>query len=63
MKPPKRNTTSPSKTRRPRRAEPRGAVKAPIKPSEPTKPVKKDDPSRDKTEMEGSVLQPLPHAD
>jgi hypothetical protein len=26
-------------------------------------PVKTDDPARDKSEMEGSVLQPLPHAD
>jgi hypothetical protein len=31
-------------------------------PTEPV-PVKTDDPAKDKTEMEGSVLQPLPHAD
>ena len=31
-------------------------------PTEPL-PVKTDDPARDKAEMEGSVLQPLKHAD
>lgn len=28
-----------------------------------TAPVKKDDPARDKAQMEDGILQPLPHSD
>jgi hypothetical protein len=40
-----------------------GSGKRAYTPAVEQPPVKKDDPARDKTEMEGSVLQPLPHAD
>jgi hypothetical protein len=32
-------------------------------PGAETAPVKKDDPARDKAEMENGILQPLPHSD
>jgi hypothetical protein len=32
-------------------------------PGADTAPVKKDDPARDKAEMEDGILQPLPHSD
>jgi hypothetical protein len=48
------------KDERARRAPERGVQGAPTRAAEP---MHKDDPARDKAEMEGSVLQPLPHAD
>jgi hypothetical protein len=32
-------------------------------PGAETAPVKKDDPARDKAQMEDGILQPLPHSD
>ena len=53
-KKPRQGKKSPEKIKRSDRALERAVEPA---------PVMTDDPARDKTEMEGSVLQPLPHAD
>jgi hypothetical protein len=55
-----RKTRATRKDEQARRAPERSVQRAPA-PAGP--PVHKDDPARDKTQMEGSVLQPLPHAD
>jgi hypothetical protein len=55
--------TAAPRTRSQRQSQAKAQRKAKSRaPTEPL-PVKTDDPARDKAEMEGSVLQPLPHAD
>jgi hypothetical protein len=53
---------NPPKTSKPKEGERHDDGKAPDLRQEPP-PPHEDDPSRDKTEMDGSVIQPLPGAD
>jgi hypothetical protein len=44
-------------------AEKKPRVRRAREPGVDSVPVKKDDPARDKAQMEDGILQPLPHSD